>query len=120
MTESIRPAATDAAVRALLASVLRDASFAGRDELLNQVAAARVTGGPMTMLALSVEKVPPCHSCPDGPAPLSAVVNDVGGEPIGELLIRVKDGYLSGLEFAWWGDAHPQQLPAPSQVQVAP
>jgi len=105
-------------VRTLLASVLRDAAFAGRDDLLSQVAAVRVTGGPVTMLELSVDGVPPSHSLPDGPAPLSAVVNN--GQPIGELLVWVKDGYLSGLEFAWWGDEPPQQLPTPSQVHVAP
>jgi hypothetical protein len=110
----------DAEVRTLLASVLRDASFAGRDDLLRQVAGVRVTGGPVTMLDLTVADVPPCTSCPDGPVPLSAIVNDKGGEPMGELLVWVKDGYLSGLEFAWWGDTPPHRLPALSQVRVAP
>jgi hypothetical protein len=44
------------------------------------------------------------------------MIMDSAGVTLGELPIWVNDGYLSSLEFAWWGDDPPEQLPALDRV----
>jgi hypothetical protein len=46
------------------------------------------------------------------------MVLDSTGVAFGELLIWVKDGYLSSLEYAWWSDEPPARLPTADQVQA--
>lgn len=105
-------------VRAVLDCVLRQAGFPGSDELARQVPRVGVVGGPITMLELRVSQATPASTFTDGPIPLSTEVSDESGMPIGELLIWVDGGYLSALEFAWWTDDPPHQLPTPSRLKV--
>jgi hypothetical protein len=55
---------------------------------------------------------------PDGPIPLSMLVLNDAGDSVGELLIWVQHGFLSGLEFAWWTDCAPVDLPSSDHVLV--
>lgn len=106
-------------VRDLLAKVLREADFPGSRELLQQASRVKVIGGPITMLDLRCIDAPAASAFADGPVPLSMLVSDSAGNPIGELLIWVEQGYLSGLEFAWWTDDAPDEIPTTDQVKVA-
>jgi len=107
-------------VRGLLRHVLGEADFPGSDELLRQASNVDVVGGPVTMLDLRVTGQPTSASAfTDGPIPLSVMVLDRVGIAFGELLIWVNDGYLSCLEFAWWSDDPPNELPPPDRVQVS-
>jgi hypothetical protein len=106
-------------VRDLLGSILRQAGLPGSDELLRQASSVNVGGGPVTMLDLHIGSGTPASAFPDGPLPLSAEVSDVAGALVGELLIWVDRGYLSALEFAWWTDEAPEELPTPERVRVA-
>ena len=105
-------------VRGVLRAVLTPAAFPGRDELLAQAGTAEVVGGPLTMLDLRVGPGPAVSPCPDGPVPVSAIVVDADAAPVGELLVWVEAGYLSGLEYAWYSDEPPGRLPAPDRIRV--
>lgn len=104
--------------RALLSYILPRGEFPGRDELMQQTSRVQLVGGPLTMLELSVSHVTPPAACADGPIPLSAEVSDEAGASVGELLIWVEGGYLSALEFAWWTENPPHELPGPSRITV--
>ena len=106
-------------VRDLLEKVLRQADFPGSAELLQQASSVRVIGGPITMLDLHSSDASAASAFTDGPVPLSMLVSDSAGNPIGELIIWVEQGYLSGLEFAWWTDDPPDELPTADHVRVA-
>ena len=104
---------------AVLLWILRALPNRGEAELLYvQSTAAVIEGGPLTMLSLSI---PPSHaptSIPDGPLPIHAVAYDDEGALLGELLVWVSGGYLSAIEFAWYTDSAPIELPAPSQLRL--
>ncbi|GEA85975.1 hypothetical protein [Cellulomonas gelida] len=52
----------------------------------------------------------PCD-CSDGPLPVRAAVVRQGGQLVGELLVWVRDGWLVGLEQAWFTDEPPERWP---------
>jgi hypothetical protein len=106
-------------VRDLLEKVLRQADFPGSGELLQQASSVSVIGGPITMLDLRPSDASAASAFADGPVPLSMLVSDSAGNLIGELLIWVEQGYLSGLEFAWWTDDAPDEVPTADHVRVA-
>ena len=118
MTEALDGESLTKQVRGLLGGVLRQADFPGQDELLRQVQSVDVVGGPVTMLDLRVGERTLASPCPDGPAPLSAMVIDPAGTSNGELLLWVEDGFLSALEYAWWTSDPPEHLPSVDHVQV--
>ena len=95
----------------VLAAILSRSSFPVCSELQRQVVSVRVIGGPVTMLDLAVSDSSSLAQCPDGPIPDKPTVVDSLGAEIGELLVWVEGGRLSGLEFAWWSDEAPAGLP---------
>ncbi len=119
MTDSANDRPLTGQVRELLRYVLGEADFPGSDELLQQASSVNVVGGPVTMLDLRVTGPTAASAFTDGPIPLSVMVLDPDGVALGELLIWVNDGYLSSLEFAWWSDDPPDQLPTLDRVRVA-
>lgn len=70
------------------------------------------------MLELAAPADLSTSTLPDGPAPSTVLVRDASGAETGELLVWVKDGRLSGLEFAWWTDEPPTRLPTREEVTV--
>jgi hypothetical protein len=104
----------------LLEYILGAVSFPGARELAGQVPDARVVGGLPTFIDLEVDRSAPPGPLHDGPVPVRTFVESDGGEYVGELLIWVKDGYLSGLEFAWVTDEVPTSWPEPAKVRVEP
>jgi hypothetical protein len=105
-------------VRDLIESVLRQGDFPGCDELVRQASSVEVVGGPITMIDLRVDHALAPSVVADGPIPLDLIASDAAGDPIGVLLIWVERGYLSCLEFGWWSDDPPVQLPSVGQVRV--
>ena len=103
---------------AALIWVLRELPDRREAELLHaQSLAATVHGGPLTMRELTI---PPSHApvaSPDGPLPVRAFAYDDDGTLLGELLVWVSNGYLSAIEYAWYTDLAPSELPAPSQLR---
>lgn len=100
------------------------APFAGAEQLRQQVAAATVVrnwepaGSPSVDIAVPAG-TPPAH-LPDGPAPVAAQVVDADGDYLGELLLWVTDGRISGLEYSWITDEAPDRLPETSWIRLSP
>jgi hypothetical protein len=106
-------------VRALVALVLSQKSFGGREQLVSQVPQLCIEGGPITFLRLSVDRsVTPRSRFERGPLPGFAGVYGADGSAIGTLLVWVEDGYLSALEYAWVTDDAPDRLPEVTQVSL--
>ncbi|WP_328393671.1 hypothetical protein [Nocardia sp. NBC_00416] len=45
-------------------------------------------------------------------------MTDPVGRPIGEIILWVEAGRLSGIEYAWYTDERPTQLPEPDQIDL--
>ena len=80
--------------RESVSRVLQAARIPGADQLLAQLPAAQVRGGIMTCLDLEVP-----HTYPE------------------RVVIWVEQGYLSGLELAWFTDDEPPEGPTLQQVR---
>jgi hypothetical protein len=104
--------------RELLLRILGDVPFEGAPELRTQVARANVVGGIPTLLELRVARSVPAAKCEDGPIPVRALIAGPNEEIEGEVLVWVTDGYLSGLEFAWFTDDAPTQMPNAERVRT--
>jgi hypothetical protein len=103
---------------AALLWVLRALPDGGKAELLYaQSMAAAVQGGPLTMRELAIPSSCAAAPIPDGPLNVRAVAYDDDGTLLGELLVWVTDGYLSAIEYAWYTDSAPTELPAPRQLR---
>lgn len=86
-------------------------------ELLGQLDGARATNdSTATFVRLVVDGAGGKHF-KDGPVPGRFTVRD-SGALVGELLVWVKNGRLSGLEFAWVTDAAPVGMPDPDDVET--
>ncbi|WP_280294715.1 hypothetical protein [Nocardia abscessus] len=48
----------------------------------------------------------------------SGAVTDRNGSPIGEVILWVENGWLSGIEYAWYTDERPHTLPEPGQIEL--
>lgn len=87
------------------------------EALYLQSMVASIAGGPPTMLELEVpSSCEPAH-IPDGPLPVRAVALDGQGRTVGEVLVWVSNGYLSTVEYAWYTDEAPTELPPTSQLR---
>ena len=54
----------------------------------------------------------------DGPLSVAALVVDPSEQPLGEITVWVKGGYLSGLEYSWFTDVMPTRYPSPDQLRL--
>jgi hypothetical protein len=107
----------EAAERGVFQKILsQDPSPCARD-LLAQVQHVRVSGGIPTFLRLALTTPSEPSACPDGPIPVRALVGSEGDED-GEILVWVKAGFLSGLEFAWFTDEMPTAFPDPTLIRL--
>jgi hypothetical protein len=104
---------------AVLARLL-SVPVAGADQLRAQAQAAQATIRETVAagLDLVVPTSAPSAALPDGPVRLTAEVYDPAGHYLGELLLWVKDGRLTSLEYAWVTDVAPTALPAVEAIRV--
>jgi hypothetical protein len=103
---------------ATLLHILEAASFEGATELRAQVPNTRVVGGGPTFLNLKVTGSVPRSAFEDGHIPVRAFVDDAEGEVESELLVWVKNGYLSALENAWYTNEAPTSVPPPYRLRL--
>ena len=87
--------------RAALDHVLGSDDLWAAEELRAQARAASLWGGRPTFLDLTVEEGLPPAEVGHGPLPVKGVVSlgAPGTNLIGEIVVWVRGGYLSGLEF---------------------
>jgi hypothetical protein len=104
--------------KALLARVVAEVEARGASNLAAQVNEATVIGGLPTLVDLDVPRTLPSASIQDGPLPVRALVDAANGQVAGELLVWVRGGYLSGLEFAWYTNDAPTAMPPLERVRI--
>ncbi|MFF9406472.1 hypothetical protein ACF1B0_13250 [Streptomyces anandii] len=100
---------------------LLTAEFPGAQELRNQLPETRVMGqwgDESPSVDLEVPAGFPAAAIQDGIIPATGTVTDDSGQLFGELLVWVSGGRLSALEFTWYGDTAPTELPDPVLVTV--
>ncbi|MEV6324938.1 hypothetical protein AB0M45_27710 [Nocardia sp. NPDC051787] len=100
---------------------LLSSGLPGASEYLAQVPYSQVVviwgiGSPSVDLAVRPGAVRASGS-PDGIF-ASGAVTDCNGSPIGEVILWVENGWLSGIEYAWYTDEHPHALPEPGQIEL--
>lgn len=66
---------------------------------------------------LRVTNAPVRAEIPPGPALIDAEITDHGAQ-IGEIILRTTHGYLSAIEYAWYTDEAPSELPHPCQIRL--
>jgi hypothetical protein len=106
--------------RQVLATLLA-ADFPGARQLraqVTEVTVERPWGAESPSLDLTVPSWVPTAPVSDGLLPVAGTVRDDSGDVVGELLVWVSDGRLSALEYAWYGDTAPTDLPDPARVTV--
>jgi hypothetical protein len=104
--------------KAVVWQILNAHAGPGRRELLDQLHAGPSVSGPVTLLELEVTRSASRASIPDGPIGVRAVVETPEEGLLGEILVWVRDGYLSGLEYAWYTEAPPESFPDPACVTL--
>ncbi|MBF6088101.1 hypothetical protein IU438_11330 [Nocardia cyriacigeorgica] len=92
----------------------------GSSEYLAQVPYARVVatwgvGSPSVDVAVEPGAAPASVSMEGILA--SGAVSDRNGTPIGEVILWVEGGRLSGIEYAWYTEKRPHSLPDPSLIR---
>lgn len=113
-----KPRNLNEAERSLLEYLLAQWRIVGARELEAQVDSVRVVGGLPTLLDLQVSGNAAKVDVADGPIPVRAFVIGPNGEVEGEILVWVKDGYLSGIEYAWYTDEAPSGIPSTDRIRV--
>jgi hypothetical protein len=91
-------------------------------ELREQVPKATVVGlwRGSPSIDLSVDEAARSSELPDGVVPVDAHVVDNSGQYVGELIVWIADGRLTGLEYAWITDTPPEVLPDIATIRLAP
>ena len=106
-------------VQELVANILSETSFAGKDDLVAQVPRLRIGDGPITFLRLIVARDETRRSPFErGHTPGTAWVYGTDGSPIGTMFVWVEDGYIAALEYAWVTDEPPVTLPEVGQIRL--
>lgn len=91
--------------------------FSGASELADQSDHAIVVGGIPTLLEIRVPNTVEPAPVEDGPVPVRAFVETSAGDIKGEILVWVTGGRLSGLEFAWYSNDAPTEMPSAGQLR---
>lgn len=110
-----------AQVRQLLERTLSVGGGLLTTSMREQIAALQGVGGSITMLALSIPSSSPHIGLPDGPYPgphadVHISVVDNAGNDIGGILLWIDAGRLSTLEYFWYTDDPPIELPPVDRV----
>lgn len=110
-----------AQVRRLLERVLSVGGGVLTTSMREQIAALQGVGGSITMLALSIPSSSPHIGLPDGPYQgphddLRIGVVDNAGNDISGILLWIEAGRLSTLEYFWYTDDPPIELPPVERV----
>ncbi|WP_228782127.1 hypothetical protein [Nocardia abscessus] len=93
----------------------------GASEYLAQIPYAQVvaswgSGSPSVDLAVRPGAMQAAGS--PGGILASGAVTDRNGAPIGEVMLWVENGWLSGIEYAWYTNERPHALPEPDQIEL--
>jgi hypothetical protein len=105
-------------VQQVISRVLSEVPFPGQSALLAQIPFLQIEGGPITFLTVAVDRDrAPRADFEHGHTPGFAGVFGQDGAPVGTVMVWVKDGYISALEYAWVTDDPPADLPEVEQIR---
>ena len=117
---AITPRPMSSGERAVVELILAN-EFPGAVELRAQVGFVQVVakwGVESVSVDLLVLEGAPRSPGVAGVIPVDATVADESGSLFGEILLWATDGYLSAIEYAWYGDEPPSALPDISMVTI--
>lgn len=120
MPIAITPRPISLSERAIVELILAN-EFPGASELRAQVDLVRVVaqwGAGSVSVDLMVREGTPRSLEASGVVPVNATVVDESGSLFGEILLWVTDGYLSAIEYAWYGGEPPSTLPDAKMVSI--
>lgn len=118
----IGPRPLSEAERRVLAHVL-SIEFAGASELRSQLDQVEVIAQwslDSTSVDFRVRDATARSPQRVGIIPVNAHVLNESGDYVGELLVRLEDGVLAGLEYAWVTDDMPTVVPDIEQIRLSP
>ncbi|MEU1077223.1 MULTISPECIES: hypothetical protein [unclassified Streptomyces] len=120
----VAPRKLNNAERAVLDKIL-STPFPGSPELKKQIDVCQVIAQwSEDSVSVDIHPMPeavPAVGVANGPAPAIGVVQGLPGDElplVGEILVWVAGGYISGIEFTWYGDEMPKQLPPADRILV--
>ena len=114
------PRPLNASERQVLERIL-SADVPGFAELRGQLQAARVVtrwGTNSASVDLQVPRSEISSQIASGVLPIDAPVLDSNRQFVGEIIVWVDSGYLAGIEYAWYTDEPPSQLPLAEQIDI--
>ncbi|WP_329467907.1 hypothetical protein [Streptomyces sp. NBC_01431] len=120
----VTPRPVNSAERAVLEKILAT-NFPGSAKLRKQIDTCEVVSqGAENSVSVDIEPTTatvPAPDAPIGPVPVTATVQALPGESLpleGEILIWVGRGFISGIEYAWYGETMPTRLPSPERIHI--
>ncbi|WP_040872139.1 hypothetical protein [Nocardia exalbida] len=121
MSSALIPPRTLTDLEISVATKLLSSDAPGATEYLAQVPYAQVVatwgvGSPSIDLSVRPGAVQ-ASDAPDGIFACGAVT-DRNGSPLGEVILWVENGWLSGVEYAWYTDQRPHALPEPDRIEL--
>jgi len=87
------------------------------DIVMSQAKSARILSYRPTVIGLEVAADVPAIPARDGPLPGRAMVYE-GSSLVGEVMLWVEGGRLTGMEQAWYADHAPDRWPSPDHIRV--
>jgi hypothetical protein len=117
---STRPLTADE--RGVLEKILGAAPEHARDVLLSQLDFVSVETSSIatwTDLTVAPGAIPVSNIV--SPIDVGAEVVGTGEEPLGGIVVFLDaNGYLSAIDYFWFGDERPEAFPTPDQLQIRP
>lgn len=112
MTPRWRPISSDESD--VIQSILSTAPLPSASGLIASVDGARVANQVAWILDVETPQTAPVAALPDGPYPARAFTQ------LGEVIVWITDGRVSGLEYAWTSDQPPSRWPRPDEMRIVP
>jgi len=101
----------------VIRTVVAKANSNVRDALTADLDGAMVSNETPWILDVAASHGGDGSGLPDGPFPARAFVPS-NANYLGEIIVWLTNGHVSGLEYAWFGDHPPTEWPPPDQVEV--
>jgi len=102
---------------AVVVAIMEASGLPGGKSLVDELHGALVSPETDWIIDIKNPNVVSGADLPDGPFPARAFVPS-SAEYQGEVIVWVKDGHLSGLEYAWITDEPPTRWPRPDEMEV--
>jgi hypothetical protein len=102
---------------AVVTAIIEASRLPGAQSMIDELMGALVAPETDWIIDIKSPGVAAGADLPDGPFPARAFVPS-SKDYRGEVIIWVKSGHLSGLEYAWITDTPPNRWPRPDEMEV--